>query len=228
MARYCMVIDLHKCVGCGACGITCKNENNVDQGMFWSHYFKKTVGVFPNVNYEFIPTLCNHCEDAACVKACPTKAMHKDPQGLTLHDPQKCIGCKSCMQACPYDVISFNKEAPHAFWRDSAPIIKEGAASGQETAQESGTPIPYYNPDRAATYEGIRTKGIVEKCTLCDHRLAKGEQPYCVDSCPAEARIVGDFDDPASEVNKLIAQYGYKQLKPYAGTEPRVFYIRSF
>lgn len=228
MARYGMVINLQKCVGCGACGIACKNENNVDQGMFWAHHLKRTTGVFPNVNYEYIPTLCNHCDNAACVKACPTKAMYKDDKGLTLHDPKKCIGCKSCMQACPYEVINFNSKEPHAFWRDTTSLIDKGTTSGQETAKKTGQKVPYYNPDRATTYEGIRPKGIVEKCTLCDHRLAKNEQPYCVYSCPAGARVVGDFDDPTSEVNQLIAQYGYKQLKPHAGTKPKVFYIRNF
>lgn len=132
------------------------------------------------------------------------------------------------MQACPYDVINFNSKEPHAFWREDTTLIDQGTSSGQETAQKVGGKIPYYNPERATTYAGIRPKGIVEKCTLCDHRLAKGEEPYCAYSCPAGARIVGDFDDPTSEVNKLITQYGYKQLKPHAGTQPKVFYIRQF
>jgi len=226
LARYAMVIDLHKCVGCGACDITCKNENNVDRDIFWAHHFTRTAGVFPNVKYEHVPTLCNHCDNAACVKACPTKAMYKDDKRLTLHDPDKCIGCKSCMQACPYDVISFNAKEPHGFWRDGNPVIPEGTASGKETAEGLGQKIPYYNPERATTYAGIRPKGIVEKCTFCDHRLAKGEEPYCVFSCPAGARTAGDLDDPTSQVNLLLAQYGYKQLKPHVGTKPKVYYIR--
>lgn len=68
MTKYGMVIDLHKCVGCAGCSIACKNENNVDTGMFWAHYFHETKGSFPNVNYKYVPTLCNHCEDAACVR----------------------------------------------------------------------------------------------------------------------------------------------------------------
>ncbi|WP_242825440.1 4Fe-4S dicluster domain-containing protein [Desulfitobacterium dichloroeliminans] len=228
LARYGMVINLHKCVGCGACGIACKNENNVDQGMFWAHHIKRTTGVFPNVTYEYVPTLCNHCDNAACVRACPTQAMYKDDKGLTLHDPNKCIGCKSCMQACPYEVINYNAKEPHDYWRNKTSVIDQGTTNGAEVAEKVGEKIPYYNPDRATTYAGIRPKGIVEKCTLCDHRLAKGEIPYCAASCPADARTVGDFDDPTSEVNQLIGKYGYKQLKPNAGTQPRVFYIRDF
>lgn len=177
---------------------------------------------------KYIPTLCNHCENAACVKACPTKAMHKDENGLTLHDPDKCIGCKSCMVACPYGVISFNKNKPQRFWSDTASAIEGLTSSGKETAQKAGAPLPYYNPDRAATYAGIRPKGIVEKCTFCDHRLKMGELPYCVESCPADARVIGDLDDPNSEVSVLLAKYSSKQLLPEKGTKPKVFYIRNY
>lgn len=228
MARYAMVIDLHKCIGCGACAITCKNENNVGEGIFWSHYLKRTVGTFPHVKYEFIPTLCNHCDNAPCVKACPTRAMHKDADRLTLHDPAKCLGCKSCMLACPYNVISFNKKKPHEAWLGTAAIIPGGTAGWQEVVEKVGEKLPYYNPDRAATYAGIRPKGIVEKCTFCDHRLKQGEQPYCAVSCPAEARVVGDLDDPNSEINVLLSKYGYRQLRPEQGTKPKVFYLRQY
>lgn len=228
MARYGMVINLHKCVGCGSCGIACKSENNVPKDIFWAHHLKRTTGTFPNVRYEYVPTLCNHCDNAACVKACPTKAMYKDEKRLTLHDTEKCIGCKSCMQACPYGVISFNQEEPHAQYRDTTAIIPGCVATGQETAQKTGEKIPYYNPDRAATYPGIRPKGVVEKCTLCDHRLANKEQPWCVVSCAAQARIAGDLDDPNSEVSKLLAKYPHRVLRSEKGTKPKVFYVRNF
>lgn len=223
-----MVIDLHKCVGCSACQISCKNENNVDEGMFWSHHLIRTTGKFPNVKYEYVPTLCNHCENAACVKACPTGAMYKDENGLTLHDPDKCIGCKSCMQACPYGVINFNKKEPHAYWRNNESIIKDATVSGKQVTDKTGTKIPYYNADREKTYEGIRQKGIVEKCTMCDHRLKEGEQPYCVVSCPADARLVGDLEDPKDPIQELLAKYKSSVLRPEKGTKPRVFYLREY
>lgn len=228
MANYAMVIDLHKCVGCGACAITCKNENNVQEGFYWSNYIHKTSGKFPNVRFEFMPTLCNHCEDAPCVQACPVGAMHKDENGMTLHDADKCIGCKSCIIADPYGVIYFNEEKPHQFWKNSKSIIKNGTASPEEVVEKIGTPIPYYNPEREKTYAGIRPKGIVEKCTFCDHRVKNGEKPYCVDSCPSEARIFGDLDDPNSTINYLLSKYGFRQLKPELGTKPKVFYIRQY
>lgn len=228
MARYGMVIDLHKCVGCSACSIACKNENNVDTGIFWSHYFHRTTGQFPNVRYEYITTLCNHCENAACVRACPTKAMYKDGNGITLHDPNKCIGCKSCMQACPYDVISFNTKNPHLRWKDDQAAIAGGTPSPKELVDKTGTKTPYYNNDREKTKAGIREKGIVEKCTFCDHRVKDGLDPYCVTSCGAKARIFGDLDDPNSDVSILLSKYNSSVLSPEKGTKPKVYYIRGY
>jgi len=228
LPNYAMVIDLHKCAGCGACAITCKNENNVPEGMYWSNYIHRTRGKFPNVRYEFVPTLCNHCEDAPCVKACPVGAMHKDENGLTLHNPDKCIGCKACVQADPYGVIYFNEEKPHEFWHNKEQAIEKGTSSGKEMADKYDAPFPFYNPDRAKTYGGVRPKGIVEKCTLCDHRIKDGDVPYCVASCPSGARVFGDLEDPKSEINKLLNKYSYFKLGENFGTKPKVFYIREF
>jgi len=228
LANYAMVIDLHKCVGCGACAITCKNENNVPEGFYWANYVHKTTGTFPNVRYQFIPTLCNHCENAPCVKACPVQAMYKDENGLTLHDPEKCIGCKACIIADPYGVIYFNKKEPHQFWRNNEPVIPGATATAKEVTEKIGEQVPYYNPARATTYAGIRPKGIVEKCSLCDHRIKEGEEPYCVASCPAEARTFGDLDDPGSKVNYLLQKYGYFRLREELGTKPKVYYIRQY
>jgi molybdopterin-containing oxidoreductase family iron-sulfur binding subunit len=118
VTQYAMVIDLQKCVGCAACGIACKNENNVPDGIFWAHYIKETTGKFPNVKYQFIPTLCNHCKNAPGVAACPVtpKVMYKSENGATLHDVDRCIGCRRCEAACPYKVIPFNGEEAHQNW----------------------------------------------------------------------------------------------------------------
>ena len=74
----------------------------------------------------------------------------------------------------------------------------------------------------------MRSHKIVEKCTLCDHRLSRGKRPYCVERCPANARIIGDLNDPNSQVSKLLSKYTPRRLKEHLGTEPKVFYIRSF
>ncbi len=229
--KLAMVIDLQRCLGCGACVITCKNENNVQSGFFWANKINRTVGKFPNVRYEYVPTLCNHCENAPCVKGCPTQALHKGDGNITMHDPEKCIGCKTCIARCPYEVISFNEKKPHEFWRSDKPLIKGATSSPQEVTQKvKGKVIPYYNSDKEGTHAkaGLRYKGIVEKCTLCDHRVKKGKLPYCVKSCPAKARIFGDLNDPNSKVRQILGKYRPWRLKEHLGTEPKVFYVRSF
>ncbi len=226
-----MVIDLQRCTGCGGCIISCISENNIQTGVTWAKKISKTVGKFPNVRMEFIPTLCNHCEKAPCVRACPTKAMHKGDGNITAHDTEKCFGCRTCKMMCPYDVISTNIKDTHRFWRDDKATIKGCTSSPRElTKKVNGNLIPYYNADKEKTYEGapLRYKGIAEKCTFCDHRVPEGKLPFCVVSCPANARIFGDLNDPKSEVSKLLQKYKPMRLKEDLGTEPKVFYIRSF
>ncbi len=230
-ANLAMVIDLQRCTGCGGCLISCKSENNVQAGVTFAKKIVKTVGKFPNVRFEFIPTLCNHCENAPCAKSCPTGAMHKGIGGITQHTPTKCIGCKTCMAMCPYDIISRNTKETHRFWRSKTATI-EGCTSAPAdvTAEVDGDVIPYYNSDKenSAPGAGLRYKGIVEKCTFCDHLVTKEQLPFCVQACPANARIFGDLNDPTSEVSKLLSRYRPWRLKEGLGTEPKVFYIREF
>lgn len=230
-ARLAMVIDLQRCTGCGGCVLSCNSENNVQAGVTFSKRETRTVGKFPNVRFEYIPTLCNHCENAPCVKACPTKAMHKGMGGITMHTPEKCIGCKTCVAMCPYDIPFPNRKKTHRFWRGKKATIPGcTSAPAEVTEQVNGDLIPNYNPDKekSAPGAGLRYKGIVEKCTFCDHRVVAGKLPFCVLSCPADARIFGDLNDPDSEVSKLLGRYRPWRLKEHLGTEPKVFYIREF
>jgi molybdopterin-containing oxidoreductase family iron-sulfur binding subunit len=229
--RLAMIIDLQRCTGCGGCVISCKSENNVQSGIAWAGRIIKTIGKFPNVRFEFIPTLCNQCENAPCVKGCPTKAMHKGYGNITMHTPQKCIGCGTCIAMCPYDVISRHHGEPHLRWRSEDVLIKGCTSSPKEvTKKAGGHVIPYYNDAREKNKagSGLRYKGIVEKCTLCNHRVEKGLLPHCVISCPANARVMGDLNDPDSEASQLLAKYRPWRLKEHLGTEPKVFYIRDF
>ena len=229
MPRYAMVIDLQRCVGCGGCSISCRNENNVSEGMYWSHKITETSGTFPNVRYHYMPTLCNHCTNAPCVRGCPTKAMHKLDNGITMHDPKKCIGCRYCMINCPYGVIYFNWKDAHPFWKEEKSLIQGVTSSPAEEVSKVGSKgTPYYNPERNATLPAIRPKGVVEKCTFCDHRVKEGKLPRCVEACPADARIFGDLEDPGSEVRQLLGKFRPFRLKEALGTEPAVFYIRDF
>ena len=226
-----MVIDLQRCTGCGGCIISCLSENNVQTGVTWAKKIAKTVGKFPNVRFEFIVTLCNHCENAPCVRACPTGAMHKESGGITAHNPAKCIGCKTCKAMCPYDVISINAAETHRYWRKSDAAIRGCTSSAQEVVRRvKADTIPYYNKDKEKSYSGaaLRYKGIPEKCTFCDHRVKDGKLPFCVESCPSRARIFGDLNNPKSEVSQLLRKYRSWRLKEHLGTKPKVFYIRSF
>jgi Fe-S-cluster-containing dehydrogenase component/formate-dependent nitrite reductase membrane component NrfD len=99
------VIDHRKCIGCHACTLACKSENDVPVGTFrtWVKYIEK--GEFPNTRRYFTVLRCNHCTDAPCVTICPTVALYKRPDGIVDFNGDRCIGCKSCMQACPYDAL---------------------------------------------------------------------------------------------------------------------------
>ncbi len=105
MTKYAFVIDQRKCIGCHACTVACKAEHDVPIGVYrtWVKYVEK--GEFPNSRRYFLVNRCNHCDDAPCVTICPTKALFKREDGIVDFDSSRCIGCKSCMQACPYDAL---------------------------------------------------------------------------------------------------------------------------
>ena len=224
-----MVIDLQRCTGCGGCDVACKNENNLRQGHFWSHHITHTTGKFPNVRYEYLPTLCNHCENAPCEKACPTSALHKVNGGVTAHDPSKCIGCRACIINCPYGEVHAHFGQPHEEWRDEEELIAGVTGSAKSTLEQvGGERIPYYNNERENHGLGNRHHGIVEKCDFCLHRLRESKLPSCVKRCPTDARIFGDLNDPNSSVSRVLANYRPFRRMEHLGTRPKVFYVRSF
>lgn len=102
--RYAMVIDLRRCIGCDACMVACKAEFDVPLGVFRTWVPYKVVGTYPNVKKQFLPRLCNHCDDPPCVRACPVEATYKvEDGGFVLQRYERCIGCKACMASCPYN-----------------------------------------------------------------------------------------------------------------------------
>jgi Fe-S-cluster-containing dehydrogenase component/formate-dependent nitrite reductase membrane component NrfD len=114
MPNYGFLIDNRKCIGCHACSTACKSENEVPLGVnrTWVKYVEK--GTFPDTRRFFQVTRCNHCANPPCVHICPVKAMYQRPDGIVEFDPSLCIGCKACMQACPYDAIYIDPETKTA------------------------------------------------------------------------------------------------------------------
>ena len=226
MARWGMVIDLDKCVGCQACSIACKTENNVPHGSpeeqrkrrepYWHRVIAVSEGEYPTAKTEFIPMPCMHCDEAPCTTVCPAKATYHREDRIVVQDFRRCIGCRYCIVACPYGVRSFNFK-------------------NQEVKE-------YHRPDLPPTREikGMwpypqRVRGVVEKCTFCFHRidaaLKAGQKvgtdvvPACVEACPTRARTFGDLDDPGSEVSRLLATRTSFRLREEMHTEPKVFYL---
>ena len=105
MATYGFAIDLRKCIGCHACTIACKAEHQIPIGV--NRCWVKTVekGTFPDTQRFFFPVLCNQCVDAPCVRICPTQALYKRRDGIVDLHGDRCIGCRACMEACPYDQL---------------------------------------------------------------------------------------------------------------------------
>lgn len=259
MAKYGMAIDLRNCVGCGACGLACKTENNTEfersgEKFNWADFYIQSGGTFAegNFKYQVYPVLCNHCTDAPCIANCPVtpKAIYKTPDGITMHDNAKCIGCKRCQRDCPYStgkvletndqysVISYNNWDMHihALWKNKTAVIPGGTATPEEVALAADKVPPYKNEFTGSPYNAVRPTNVTEKCYFCEHRVKNGEKPYCVVSCPSGARIFGDLNDSSSQISKAIAN-GYKQLKNNngeflakgeKGTQPNVFYVGDF
>jgi molybdopterin-containing oxidoreductase family iron-sulfur binding subunit len=181
--------------------MACKQKNATPAGTGWAKLYQWETGTYPNVRLSYLPTMCNHCAEPACVEACPTGASYQTAEGIVLVDADKCIGCRACMLACPYNARQFNYGAAPAYF-----------AGKDYTAYE------------VALQDKHRT-GTVEKCDLCLDRLQQGLEPACVQTCPAAARFVGDLDDPNSQVSQLIAARGGYQLHPELGTDPSVYYL---
>lgn len=252
MPKFGMVIDLQRCVGCGACAFACKAENNTrnradGQSHNFADYLMKTEGVFPKAVQLVMPVLCNHCTDAPCVKNCPVepKAMFKTPEGVTMHDNERCIGCRMCQNSCPYShaeldntslsggsysVISFNAKGKDTqpYWTDKTEAIPGCTASGAETTKKAGAATPAFNAFVAGDVKPIRRAGVVEKCTLCYHRVSNGLQPACVEACPAKARIFGDQADPQAEIAKILKANKPFRLQENKKTRPNVSYVGKY
>jgi len=219
-----MAIDLDRCTGCQACVVACHAENNlpvsdpqsaaIGRTVHWIRVDRYYEGVFPEIREKHMPVLCQQCDDAPCEPVCPVYATYRNPEGLNVQVYNRCVGTRYCANNCPYQVRFFNFFAPE--WPE--PLALQ------------------LNPDVA-----IRMGGVMEKCTFCIQRvkrskndakeegrpLADGEiQPACAQSCPAEAMVFGDLNDPESRVSRLAGSGRSSRLLEELGTKPKVFYLQ--
>lgn len=207
MTRYAMAIDQKRCFGCQTCAVACKVANNLPKDVVYNRVITEGVettdcaaGQFPNCTLDFLPLQCQHCEKPACLEVCPTGATTKDEEtGIVSVDSELCIGCESCIQACPY----------------------EGVRTLIETDPEYYLEVAVGEVD-APAHKG----GTVEKCTFCKNLIDRGEEPACMQLCPGRARYWGDLDDPESAVSKAIEGREVVLLHEDQGTSPSVFYLK--
>jgi molybdopterin-containing oxidoreductase family iron-sulfur binding subunit len=211
-------LDLSRCVGCRRCVYACARENNNSRAKPQIHWIRvlemeKERGVdltHAEVYYEtptvprpgkfYMPVQCQQCRKPPCVKACPTQATWKEPDGIVVVDYGWCIGCRACMAACPYGARHFNWSA--------------------------GTlPPAELNPDQHYLGNRPRPRGVVDKCTFCIQRSRKGRYTACVEACPVGARKFGNLLDPEDEIRKVIETKRVLVLKEDVGTEPTFFYF---
>ena len=110
MVSYGMLIDATKCTGCGACRVACQMQWQLPPERFYNRLEFREKGTYPKVRQEIYPVQCMHCDNPPCQTVCPTNATYKRPDGMVLINPEKCIGCKMCITACPYDVRQINEK----------------------------------------------------------------------------------------------------------------------
>ncbi len=211
MTRWGMTVDLNRCVGCQTCTIACKHANATPPGVQWRKVIDVELGTFPDVERLFVVTGCQHCDEPPCVPVCPSGATAKRSDGLVTIDYDMCIGCASCVVACPYQARTIVHE-------------KEYYYTGRATAQELQRP----HEERL---------GVANKCTFCIERIDDGlaagltpgkdmeATPACVASCIAQALKFGDYDDSDSEVSRIVRDNNTFQMHEELGTSPQIRYL---
>jgi molybdopterin-containing oxidoreductase family iron-sulfur binding subunit len=222
--RWAMVIDLDRCIGCGACAVACQAENNVavvgpveaakGRIMNWLRIVPYRHPEDPR-RVGFLPMLCQHCDSAPCEPVCPVFASVHSEEGLNAQVYNRCIGTRYCSNNCPYKVRRFN-------WLDHS----------------WPTPLDWQlNPDVT-----VRERGVMEKCTFCVQRIRRAKQrarregravrdgevqPACGQSCPTKAIVFGDLLDADSQVSRLTRTdpRRYHVLEEL-NTKPAVTYLK--
>jgi Fe-S-cluster-containing dehydrogenase component len=207
--KWGMLIDINKCIGCNYCTYACQAVNNLADDMLYNVVTTETT---QNGTEFFLSRPCMQCAEAPCVHVCPVQATYYREDGIVKMDYDRCIGCRYCQVACPYDARVFN-------WRD--PIEKSELA-------------PTFGVQEVPN----RQRGVVEKCHFCSHRIDDGLErgmtpgvdpqatPACVVACPTGARVFGDLNSPESPISKAREEARVTlRLREDLSTEPRVYYI---
>jgi Fe-S-cluster-containing dehydrogenase component len=221
--RWVMVIDLRKCVGCHACTIACVAENKLPPGVVYRPVIEQERGTYPHVTRTFIPRPCMQCDDPPCVPVCPVDATYVNAEGVIVMDYDRCIGCRYCLNACPYSART--TDFGYTYVNKDMPVA-EGLIVGRNVADDY---------ERAANYEyGIERErsggfqspvGNARKCHFCLHRVHEGELPACTATCIGRATFFGDMNDPDSLVAELINLPNAIRLREELGTKPKVYYL---
>jgi phenylacetyl-CoA:acceptor oxidoreductase subunit 1 len=206
-----MVIDGKKCTGCQTCTLSCKVYHGLGPGVTRCRVVEHEAGKFPEVERTLMSIRCMHCDDPECLKACPTGATKKRPDGIVTIDRDECMGCRYCALVCPYRARTFVG-------------VKKRYFSDEDNIWEKTR----YREHQA---------GTMEKCDFCqvriDEGLGKGLEPgrdpeatpICVIACIAKALYFGDLNDPDSPVSKLIRERKGAAPGQELGTGPSVFYL---
>jgi Fe-S-cluster-containing dehydrogenase component len=205
-----MGIDLSKCIGCQYCVRACQAVNDVpDEEMRWNIVFPERTA--DGVDF-YMNRPCQHCQEAPCVRVCPVGATWVREDGIVAMDYDRCIGCRYCQVACPYDVRRFN-------WKEVTTENELQPQWGEAEAER-------------------RPRGVIEKCTFCVQRIDRALQqgltpgideevtPACVAVCPVGARVFGNVRDPESPISKFLRQNDTFRLREDWGTQPKVHYVR--
>ena len=211
--RYVFAIDLDTCNGCQKCTQGCQTEMQCPPtwgGEVGYAGRQSWIQVFDLGNGTFMPVPCQNCQDAPCAKVCPVGATFYSADSINMIDQDRCIGCRYCIVACPYERRFFNWEDP-----------------------------PVYADDANLTYSPTTNtphrQGVAEKCIWCAHRVGKGDIPACVESCSTAGMGALWFGDAAQDVvsngkttqplSALIKDRGAYHLKEELGTLPQVLYL---
>jgi molybdopterin-containing oxidoreductase family iron-sulfur binding subunit len=212
---YGYAFNISRCKGYMDCVEACVKENNLDRKSQTQYIrlFEMDTGQLDPTSGEgkyfhevpaegkfYMGVQCFHCENAPCIRACPTKATWQEPDGIVVVDYDWCIGCRYCLAACPYWGRRFN-------WGDP------------EVPEEEINRKQHYLGNR------MRMKGVMEKCTFCIQRTRKGQLPACADACPTGSRVFGNLLDPDSEIRFVLENKKVFRFKEDLGTDPKFWYF---